>query len=686
MKMLFINRNTIVSIFVGMLLIYGTHGISYGQDAAPTVTPGENNTSLVVEFSAVCNEGEKAYQVQLRRKSPQGAWTTKCAIVKLSSGTSFLLFFDIGGGVCVGDRAIFGGLEPGVTYEARYRDTHLSECVENPPSPGPWSIMGEGTTHLVAPPRAEFVDATLAEAVRRALRLDTKGPHIDFLKIPKAELEKLTHFEHNRLPFTKLKDPLPVPGVSNLPDLPGVVDIGHTISEIEEARDASLDQLFVKDLTGLEHATQLTVLSLPGNKISDITPLTPLIQLTALDLRDNKISDVIPLIGLTSLKQLWLAGNPITDTSPLRTLIDKNPDIQIDIAVTHSRPTPKSGEPPTAASSTVRILPAAVASPAVGELLEIHLNITDGEAVAGYQASVQFDTTALRFVSGTNGDFLPAGAFFVEPKVEGALVKLNAASLAGESSGDGTLATLTFEVVKAKASRVTLSDVLLSNKVGESAIPKIENAQITEPTGLKGDVNGDGIVNIQDLVLVASNLGTAGQNTADVNDDGIVNIQDLVLVAGALGAGAAAPSLNAQTLSGITAADVQQWLSQAQQLTLTDVTSQRGVVFLEQILATLTPKETALLANYPNPFNPETWIPYQLAKDANVTLHIYTVNGTWVRTLMLGHQPAGMYQTRSRAAYWDGRNAAGESVASGVYFYTLITGEFTETRKMLVRK
>ena len=342
--------------------------------------------------------------------------------------------------------------------------------------------------------------------------------------------------------------------------------------------------------------------------------------------------------------------------------------------------------PPTSERTIVRIYPASVASPAIGNELTFSLNIADGEAVAGYQATVAFDTTALRYVSSANGDFLPAGAFFVEPEVERNLVKLNAASLAGESDGKGTLATLTFEVVAVKASTLALSDVLLSDSEGESSVPQIENAQITEPTGLKGDVNGDGTVNIADLVLVASNLGKTGQNAADVNGDGVVNIADLVLVAGALGTSAAAPSLFSQSLSTLTAADVKLWLSQAQSLILTDATSQKGILFLEQLLAALIPKETALLANYPNPFNPETWIPYHLAKDADVTLTIYAIDGWVVRRLVLGHQPAGMYQSRSRAAYWDGRNAFGEPVASGVYFYTLTAGDFTATRKMLIRK
>ena len=204
------------------------------------------------------------------------------------------------------------------------------------------------------------------------------------------------------------------------------------------------------------------------------------------------------------------------------------------------------------------------------------------------------------------------------------------------------------------------------------------------PTPLPEDVNEDGAVNIQDLVLVASRFGETGENAADVNGDGVVNIQDLVLVAGAFGDAAAAPA--AHNLSILTPETVQQWLAEAEQLQFTDAISHRGIAVLEHLLAALIPKETALLANYPNPFNPETWIPYQLSKPAEVTLTIYDIHGRVVRTLALGHQPAGIYQTRSRAAYWDGRNALGEPVASGVYFYTLTAGDFTTTRKMLIQK
>ena len=110
------------------------------------------------------------------------------------------------------------------------------------------------------------------------------------------------------------------------------------------------------------------------------------------------------------------------------------------------------------------------------------------------------------------------------------------------------------------------------------------------------DVNGDGIVNIQDLVQVASQLGQTGANNADVNGDGIVNIQDLVLVAAALGDVPAAPTLRHLANERLTPEIVQQWLAAAKQLAHTDATLQRGIAVLETLLAALTPEETALLA------------------------------------------------------------------------------------------
>ena len=98
------------------------------------------------------------------------------------------------------------------------------------------------------------------------------------------------------------------------------------------------------------------------------------------------------------------------------------------------------------------------------------------------------------------------------------------------------------------------------------------------------------------------------------------------------------------------------------------------------------PDQTQLLQNYPNPFNPETWIPYQLSENSQVSLSIYDTTGRLVRTLPLGYQSAGFYNSRERAAYWDGRNALGERVASGVYFYQLTTPSFQQTRRLVILK
>ena len=154
----------------------------------------------------------------------------------------------------------------------------------------------------------------------------------------------------------------------------------------------------------------------------------------------------------------------------------------------------------------VRLSPFNLQSPPVGEQFALSLKIADGKNVAGYQAKVHFDSAALRYVGSVNSDYLPTETYFIPLVIEGNTMTFAASSLSGEAVGDGTLATITFEVVAIKDSIVHLSDVILTDSAGESIIPQTVDAEITILPQLPEDVNEDGIVNIFDLTFVAANL------------------------------------------------------------------------------------------------------------------------------------------------------------------------------------
>ena len=225
-------------------------------------------------------------------------------------------------------------------------------------------------------------------------------------------------------------------------------------------------------------------------------------------------------------------------------------------------------------------------------------------------------------------------------------------------------------------------DIPPSTTVRRTVSTPVTKPPTQQPASKAEDVNDDGVVDVKDILLVVSNLGKTGRNAADVNGDGTVNEADIALVALAMGVGAAAPVASMDALDVVTPERVREWIAQA----ITSGENQEAILALEQLLSLLTPKQTALLANYPNPFNPEAWIPYQLANDADVQISIYDISGALVRQLHMGHQQAANYTNRSRAGYWDGRNGFGERVVSGIYFYTLTARDFSATRKMLISK
>lgn len=186
----------------------------------------------------------------------------------------------------------------------------------------------------------------------------------------------------------------------------------------------------------------------------------------------------------------------------------------------------------------VKIVPASVESPPVGEQLIITVDIADGQNVSGYEGELEYDSTALRFVSLEHGTYLSGQVFPVPTTVENGLISF--AQISVDSTADmteGTLVTIIFEVVDAKASILTLSEVLIGGPAGVSYTVIKENGEILEPPPkTPWDANNDGRVNILDLTFVASHFGKPdAPPEADVNGDGKVNILDLTLVASHFG-------------------------------------------------------------------------------------------------------------------------------------------------------
>ena len=270
--------------------------------------------------------------------------------------------------------------------------------------------------------------------------------------------------------------------------------------------------------------------------------------------------------------------------------------------------------------------------------------------------------------------------------------EFKAVGRAGDPSDIEITGGQSFILTAQQAATVTISGDAWDNTAsGMMAAPPIamrgiQTTEVTPVLALNGSIV-DGVRGISSagLRVTVKNLSTGGAVTTAVGDIGSTSSRigyRLTVVDITDGRAAAIGDTLEISVKSTDASIGVQPLRYT--LTVEDVRLSRvelPALFLHEI-----PVETELLRNYPNPFNPETWIPYRLAQDAFVTLTIYDGNGQMVRTLDVGHQTAAVYENRSRAAYWDGRNYVGESVASGVYFYTLTAGDFSATRKMVILK
>ena len=329
----------------------------------------------------------------------------------------------------------------------------------------------------------------------------------------------------------------------------------------------------------------------------------------------------------------------------------------------------------------------------LGDTFTLNVSAENVSDLAGWQFNITFDPAALEAIDVTEGDFLKMGGentFFQSGSIDnaaGTIIGLSAARLAAQGvTGTGTLLQVRFKAKSGGETELAMRKFEFGTAAGGTIpVGPLEIYITVEELLPTGDVNRDGRVSILDLILVAQQLGrrVPAGSAVDVNGDGVVSVLDLIRVAQGIAGSSAAPPVGSESVD---AAMIEAWIAQAQLEDDGSLAFKQGIENLQNLLASMIPEETALLRNYPNPFNPETWIPYQLAHDADVTLIIYDAKGAVVRRLRLGYQQAGYYTNKTDAAYWDGRNHLGESVGSGLYFYQLRAGDYSAMRKMVILK
>ena len=440
-----------------------------------------------------------------------------------------------------------------------------------------------------------------------------------------SALAKLTSLKWLFLGFNPISD---ISALAKLTSLEWLYLHNNSISDISTLKKlTSLTQLYlsynsISDISALEDLTALTWLDLSRNSISDISALEDLTALTNLKMDWNSISDISALEDLTALTDLNLHWNPIRDISALEDLT--------------------SLERLILSNNWFSDISALENLTALTELALNNNSITDVSAVEDLTA-----LTELSLSGNSISDYSPLrrlkAAIEVIEDHPGLTLDITIPAVANNNvpvftDGDSTTRSVAENTDSGTnigsvvaATDADTADTLTYHLGGTDA----DSFRIVKSSGqLQTNVELDAETKISYTVKVAVSDGKGGTDSITVT----INVTDVAN---------AAPSLEASPV---------------------------------------IPDNTTLLTNFPNPFNPETWIPYQLVEPAKVTLTIYNMRGVVVRTIALGHKAAGVYTSRSRAIHWDGRNMFGEKVAAGLYFYTLTAGDFATTRKMLIRK
>ena len=453
-------------------------------------------------------------------------------------------------------------------------------------------------------------------------------------------------------------------------------------------RDLWLDNNQIKDLTPLSGLTELTLLDLSDNPINDIEPLAKIKNLSRLDCRNAQISDITPLANLTSLRKIDLAGNPISDIAPLARLTKL-----FELSLGSSQQ-PIGDIAPLAELASLQSFTLLYASIKDTNIITRFTELT-------YLSLYDVPIDDLNFLTGLSK----------LKSLELTSCKINDVRL---FAGLNNLAVLKLRDnqisdVSPLAKLANLEELDLAGNPIEDKKPLGALLRANPNVKIYLEYGGDPLLLVKlshfrakrtdaGVVLkwtAESEFGNAGFNILRSDTkDGRFKVLNPELIQGVGNTG----KHNEYTWTDKTAKPNTVYYYQIEGVSHAGVRKQLASVAsssgdgaqVEPLVSYLTTlgniKRTALLQNYPNPFNPETWIPYQLAEDAMVTLTIYNSSGLVVRTLELGNQSSGSYESRDKAAFWDGRNEDGEVVTSGVYFYQFRTGDYSALRRMVIVK
>ena len=533
----------------------------------------------------------------------------------------------------------------------------------------------------------DIIDVSVLSGLTQLTWLSLNG---NFAVSDVSPLSSLTQLTELYLSSNEVVDISPLSGLTQLTVLylssNEVVDISP-LSGLTQLTELSLGGNDIIDISVLSGLTQLTELSLGGNDIIDISVLSGLTQLTSLDLWGNDIIDVSVLSGLTQLTWLSLNGNfAVSDVSPLSSLTQLTELYLMKTKIVDISPLSRLTQLTTL---NFRFCEVSDVSPLSGLTQLTELDLTHNEVS---DVSPLSGLTQLTWLSLYGNDIVDISALsgltqltwlslsynkVIDISPLSGLTQLTVLFLSGNEIVDISVLSGLTQLTGLFLRNNEIVDISVLSGLTQLTSLYLNDNEVVDVSPLSGLPQLSGLNLLRNKIVDVSALAHLTQLTSLVlSENEIVDVSALAHLT----------QLSELSIARNPIADLAplRELKAKNPDVVIDININADA--LAAPAAPMLSVETLLLPNYPNPFNPETWIPYQLSKPAEVTLSIYSVDGKLVRTLALGYQSAGVYQSKSRAAHWDGRNGVGEKVASGLYFYTFTAGDFTATRKMIIRK